>query len=340
MGGAPKGAAAAPVPAAKAQPTLVLAKPKGGVERRLFPDAPLLGDRLRSMDAKVRYRAESIVKGAFGVNRGAVDLTLDHGVLTLDPLRLDFAQGRIGGRIHLDASAAPVKTDLDMHVNDFLLQQFLGQTGPSPAIAGRLQARAKLHGVGDSVRKAAASSNGEVVFVVPHGQMRQAFAELLGVNVGSGLIKLLSKSPKQTDIRCGVAQFDVKNGLMQAKTVVIDTGVVTTVGSGTVDLSTERIHLDLKGKTKHPEWLRLWAPIEVGGTLSKPTLGVDAADVAGQGGLGVAIAALLGPLTTILPFLSPNAAKDADCVSLVADAKALGAPVKLSQTTPPAPPKH
>lgn len=52
--------------------------------------------------------------------------------------------------------------------------------------------------------------------------------------------------------------------------------------------------------------------------------------MAAQGVLAVAI----GSLTTISPFISPGLAKDADGVSLVAQAKSAGAPVKLSQATP------
>jgi uncharacterized protein involved in outer membrane biogenesis len=159
----------------------------------------------------------------------------------------------------------------------------------------------------------------------------------LGINVGRGLFMLLSKDPKQTDIRCAVAQFDVRNGIMNAQQFVMDTGVVTATGTGSINLGTEQLDLKIKGHTKHPELLRLWTPIDITGSFSRPQLGLDAGQAAAQGGAAIGLAALLGPLSVILPFISPGLAKDANCQSLVAEARGAGAPVRVSHTTPAKP---
>ncbi|HUO21201.1 MAG TPA: AsmA family protein [Caulobacteraceae bacterium] len=307
-----------------------------GAAKAVLPDTPLQTARLRSLDADVSYRADTITAGVFAMQRASLKLTLREGVLTIDPLSFDLTQGRLFGSVRIDASGPVTKTAVDLRAADIGLQQVIHQTSAGqPVVQGNWQARARLVGVGDSVHKAAAAADGEVVFVIPRGQMRQAFAELLGINVGRGLFMLLSKDPKQTDIRCAVAQFDVHNGLMTAKQFVIDTGVVTATGSGVIDLGQERLDLKIKGQTKHPELLRIWTPIEVGGTLSKPTVGVSATAVAAQTGIAVGLGAILAPLSAVLPFVSAGLAKDADCQGLVTDARSAGAPVKVSQTTPP-----
>lgn len=332
FGGPPTRKTPSPAPAKRAQITLPMSsKPAAAspsADHRLLPDAPLIRDRLGAMDADVRFRANSIRGGAFTARRGSLTLTLKDSVLTIDPLDVEFAQGRLSGRIGIDARTASVRTDADLTLANVGLQGFLRSTGPQPSVEGLMQARARLSGVGDSVHKAASTANGQVVFVVPHGRIRQSFAELLGVNVGRGLFLLLSKDPRQTDMRCAVAQFDVQGGVMNARQIVIDTGVVTSTGSGSIDLGAERLNLDLKGQTKHPELLRIWTPIQIRGTFNKPSMGLDAGSVAAQGGLAVSIGALLGPLTAILPFVSPGLAKDADCAGLMVDAKQAGAPVK------------
>ena len=92
-----------------------------------------------------------------------------------------------------------------------------GAVDASAPIQGLLAARVKLTGRGDSVHRAAADSNGAVTVVIPHGRIRHAFAELLGVNAGKGLGLLLSKNKDQSEIRCGVAAFDVVNGELTAR---------------------------------------------------------------------------------------------------------------------------
>jgi uncharacterized protein involved in outer membrane biogenesis len=334
---------AAVVTAAKAPAEIKLPlgpKPKSGaaadqVGKPVLPDTQLHTDRLRTMDADVSYRADSIKSGIFSMQSASLKLKLQNGVLTLDPVSFGLSQGRLFGSLRLDASGPTTKTALDLRAADVSLQQVIPTAkGAQPIVQGNWQARARLAGQGDSVHQTASTAAGEVVFVIPRGQMRQTFAELLGINVGRGLYMLLSKDPKQTDLRCAVAQFNVQNGVMNAQQVVIDTGVVTAMGSGTIDLGQERLALQIKGKTKHPELLRIWTPIRVGGTLSKPSVGLDAASVAEQGGVAIGVAAVLAPLAAVLPFISAGLAKDQDCQSLMTDAKSAGAPVKISQTTP------
>lgn len=296
---------------------------------RLLPDAPLYRDRLQSMDAKVRYRAGSVVTAKWPLRRFSADVTLDHGLLTIDPLDFEFPQGRLAGHVRLDGRKAPAVTDLDMRLTNLALDKMLtAKTGGQPPLEGVMVARAQLHGVGDTVHAAAAGANGRLVMVVPHGEMRQAFAELLGINVANGLYLLLSKDPKETPLRCAVADFEVKDGIAQVSDAVFDTGVVRAQGKGSIDLKNETVDLRLEGQTKKPRFLRVWAPITLKGTLLHPKPGVDVGKAAPQLGIAAAVGAVLAPLAAILPFIEPGLAKDADCAALIGEAKSQGAPVK------------
>jgi len=44
-----------------------------------------------------------------------------------------------------------------------------------------------------------------------------------------------------------------------------------------------------------------------------------------------ALAALVTPLAAVVAFVDPGLAEDADCASLLAEAKASGAPVKTAE---------
>jgi uncharacterized protein involved in outer membrane biogenesis len=240
--------------------------------------------------------------------------------------------------VRIDGRKAVPTTDLDARLTNLAIQQFMpAKNGAPPPIEGTLLARAQLHGIGDTIHKAASSADGKVVLVVPHGKIRQAFAELLGINVANGLYLLLSKDPRETDLRCAVAQFDVKNGLMSVNDAVFDTGVVRATGKGTVNLGQETLDLRLEGQPKKPRILRLWAPITLTGTLLHPKPGVDAGKAAGQIGIAAAVGVVLAPLAAILPFIDGGLAKDADCAGLIGEAKSAGAPVKsVAAAAPPA----
>ena len=186
---------------------------------------------------------------------------------------------------------------------------------------GSALGRAQLEGSGASVHDFAANSRGTISLVVPQGQMRAAFAELLGINVTAGLGKLLSGDTGTSEIRCAVADFTVRSGVATARTFVIDTTPVLAQGSGTIDLGAETMNLRIDGETKEARLIRLWAPITIEGPLTAPRIGVDGGAVAGQVGLGAAIAALVSPLAALLPFVDPGLAEDANCGALISSAR-------------------
>jgi uncharacterized protein involved in outer membrane biogenesis len=302
--------------------------------QRLLPDATLQVDRVRAMDAKVSYRADAVNAPNLPLRKVSLDMTLDKGVLTMDPIAFTFSRGDLKGTVRLDARPAVPKTDIDVRLLNARLEDFIPfKTDGKPAIEGAVMARAKLTGTGNSVHRAASSADGSVTLVAPRGQIRQAFAELLGVNASKGLLLLLSKSDKETPVRCAVADFDVKNGVMTTKTLVADTGVVLARGRGTVDLRTERMDFRIEGDSKKPRLVRLFIPITIKGPIMAPKPGLDVSKTVGQGGIAAALGSLINPLAALLPFVTTGEAKDADCAGLVSEARQQGAPVKVTQTT-------
>lgn len=300
-------------------------------QQRLFPDAPLDVGRIRAMDADVSYRALSIRDTPINLTAGSVRVRLDDGLLRAQPLRLDLPRGRMEGQVVLNARGATPVTDIDLRLSNSRIETLFPVTfqGGAP-VTGALVGRAKLSGTGDSVHKALASANGQVVAVVPGGEIREAFAELMGVNVVKGLGLLLSKDASTTPINCAIASFETKGGVMRADNIVLDTGPVLVKGRGTVNLGAERLDVRLQGQNKKFRLVRALAPVKAEGSLMAPRLGVEAGPAIAQGGIAAGLGTLLTPLAAILPFVDPGLAKDANCGALLGQAADEGAPVKTA----------
>ena len=320
---------------APAAPRLATTAAKPATNHQLLPDAPLDASRIRGMDADVTYKAQTVVAApALPLRSVSLGVHLDHGLLTLNPIAFQFPQGRLFGDASIDARGAVQRNAVDLRLGGVQLQNFIPKTpkqpGPAP-IEGTLDARAKLSGDGDTVHKAAATSNGEVVAVIPGGVVRQAFAELLGINAANGLFLLLNKNQQQTNIHCAVADFYVRNGVLQARQLVVDTDVVRIDGSGDVNLNDETINLSFKGNPKRLRLFHLNTPVTIGGRLSGPTFGIKPAGAAVQAGVGAALGAVVFPPLALLPFIDPGLAHNADCSAAISASKAAGAPVTRSQ---------
>jgi uncharacterized protein involved in outer membrane biogenesis len=302
-------------------------------EQRIFPDSTLKVDRIRAIDADVTYKALSIHDAPIHLQSGSVKVKLDAGLLRAEPLTLQLPQGQVAGYVQLNARKATPVTDMDLRLSNARLEQLLPfRVGDRIPFAGALVGRAKLTGTGDSVHKAFANANGEAMVVVPGGEIREAFAELMGVDVIKGLGLLLKKDQHTTPIRCGVAHFTTRNGIMTADRLVFDTGPVIVTGTGSVNLGAERMGFRVQGRPKEFRLVRLMVPVRLEGPILHPQPHIEPGKAVAQGGIAAALGSLISPLAAILPFIDPGLAKDANCQALLADAKAEGAPVKPGAT--------
>jgi uncharacterized protein involved in outer membrane biogenesis len=293
----------------------------------LLPDTVLHTERLRQTDAEVDYSAAAIKSRDFPLTGLVTHISVEGGVLNLKPLTFGFTQGRLAGSLKVDARKAVPTSTVDARLTDLRAENFI-KSSDKP-IHGVLEARAVLTGTGNSVHATASTANGTFTAVVPSGGMRHSLAEWMGVDVLTALSLNLSGDNSNTNLRCAVASFGAKGGVLNSQKFVIDTDPVRVDGGGTIDLRDETLAMEMQGNPKSFQFVRLRAPITVKGSLAHPALGVKAGAAAAQGGIGVALG-LLNPFAAILAFIDPGLAKDANCAPLLADAKAKGAPVKQS----------
>lgn len=292
-----------------------------GAPGKLLPDAPLNVERLRVMDGTLRYRAARVKRNELDIRQVDLGAQLKDGILNLDPVAFNFNRGELRGTAKINATRDTPYSAIDFRLRGYPLESIIPARNGAPTVTGAALGRARLEGPGASIHDFAGNSKGSVSLVVPQGRIRSAFAELLGINVTAGLGKLLGGDTGTSEIRCAVADFSVSGGTATARTFVIDTTPVLARGAGTIDLGAETMNLRIDGETKEARLVRLWSPIVIRGPLVAPQIGIDPASVAGQVGLAAALGALISPLVSLLPFVDPGLAEDANCGALVSSAR-------------------
>ena len=310
--------------------------PPSDAEAHLFPDAHLQVERVRAMDANVHFRAKSIEAGKVPFKQVAFRVKIDNGVLTLDPVALEMPQGHLTGNAKIDARADVPQVHIDMRMKDIQLDQLKGKApDASPPLGGVMQARMVVDGTGDSVHRVMSDGNGMLTVVLPNGEVRSAFAELTGINVAKGIGLLLTKSDDKAPIRCGVAQFKIHDGLMNAENVTFDTQNVLIKGQGDINLTREELNLQIKGEPKKLRFGRLRTPITVKGHLMKPSIGIDGGSTVKQGAVAAALGALVTPIAAVIAFVDPGLAKDQNCSAMIAEADSKGPRAPASDFSSP-----
>jgi uncharacterized protein involved in outer membrane biogenesis len=291
------------------------AKPRAKVAELVLPDADLQVDRVRGMDADVQYEAASVRAPQLHTTKVDFHLVLDNGILSLDPLHFMLDQGTFTGSVRIDAHSDVPESTIDMRIVDVDLGQFKTARMTEAPLSGVLTGRFRIQGSGSSIHKFASTADGAISVIIPQGEINEAMAELTGINVTKGLGLLLTNNEKQIPIRCSVIDIQAQKGVLNAKSMFMDTADVLITGRGSVNLDSERLDLAIEGDPKKIRFTRIRAPVTVKGTMAHPAIGVDAGKLAKQGAVAAALSTLLTPVAGVIAFIDPGLAKNKDCAA-------------------------
>jgi hypothetical protein len=287
----------------------------------LLSDAMLNPIALRRSDAVVNFRAQSVEVGDVALQKVSARVTVDHGVLTVAPLLADILEGKLSAHVRMDATRDMPPAKVDLSISGLQIGRLVHKDSAPPPFEGLLQVRITVTGEGRSIHQVAASANGTVTAVLPHGTVRASLAELAGLDLRA-LGLLIAKSPQDTSIRCGVANFQAHRGTLATRYLVVDTDPVLITGNGTVDLDSESLDLSFRGRSNKLRLVRLRSALLLRGTLAHPKIDIQAAHPVAQVAEAVAAGVVLTPLAAVLAFVDPGLTKDADCGALLSAAAA------------------
>jgi len=287
---------------------------------KLIPDVPLKLNRLRSTDMDVTLNAAKINAPGLPFKGMNVRFDLQNGLLKLDPLKVVLADGTVDGSIEIDGSKDVPPMKMNLNLRSLSLKQFFGNTRFKDTTRGLFGGKINLSGTGASLADVLATSNGELTIIMSGGKMSLLLVEASDLDVGQALPLFLGED-KSTAIRCGVADFDVKDGILKSKVFVLDTNDSLLTGNVGIDMKRELINAKLDAKPKDNSLFSAQTPITVSGKLKKPSVGIDAVDAGARGTAAVVLGALLTPFAAIIPFIETGKVQNANCRSLISNAE-------------------
>jgi AsmA protein len=291
-------------------------------QARVLPDLPFTTDRWDSVDAEVTLKAKTIRRAKeLPLENLVTHLSLRDSVLRLDPLDFGVAGGHLNAVISLDGRKDPIQAHAQVRAKKILIAKLFPTVELSKTSIGEVNGEFDLAGKGNSVGRMLASSNGKVGLVVTGGEISKMMMEKVGLHLWE-ILQLKVTGDKLVKLRCGVADFGVKEGIMHVNALILDTEVTTVVGTGSIDLAQEKLNLTLNQKTKNTSPVSLRPPIYVRGSFANPDVELDKARLAARG-LGALALGFINPLLALIPLIEAGPGKDSDCGQLVRDARTL-----------------
>jgi AsmA protein len=248
-------------------------------------------------------------------------LSLRDSVLSLDPLDFGIAGGRLDGVVTLDGQKDPIRAHARVKAQKILISKLFPTVELSKTSIGQINGELDLAGTGNSVRRMLASSSGTLGLVVAGGEISRLMMEKAGLHLWE-ILELQVTGDELVRLRCAVADFDVKEGVMDARALVFDTEITTLIGSGRIDLGEEKLDLTFNQQTKETSPVALRSPIHLRGSFARPVAGVDKGRAATRA-LGAIALGMVNPLLSLIALVDAGPGEDHDCAQLVRDAKAV-----------------
>lgn len=307
--------------AAKTEPVPAPAKvtKTGASSRKVLPVATLDVTRLKAMNADVVYSAADIRHvQVLPLDKGSVHVKLTGGVLQLEPISLGIAGGTVAGSIRIDANLVPAGFSTRLDVRAVQLNQLFPAVETTKSSLGKISGQFDLKGRGNSLAQMLGTSSGDVAVLMGKGEMSNILLEFMGLD-GGEIIKFLVRGDRNVRLRCAAAAFEVKQGLMTTKTIVLDTTDTVINGRGTINLADETLDLILDPAPKDRSILSLRSPLKIGGTFASPSAGPDKGALAGRAGIALALG-VINPLLALAATIETGPGQDENCKAILAKA--------------------
>ena len=286
----------------------------------VLPDMPFDSDRWDSIDADVRIKAGSIKRPKqLPLEHLNTRIVMRDKVLTLDPLEFGLAGGTIVGTVRMDGRQEPIAGNLALRVKDLDLPKFFPTIKEGQDSIGDINGLIELTGRGDTVAELLGASNGKVGLYLDGGKISRFMMELVAMDIWGVARAKLAHDTSSVDIRCAIADFGVKDGMMNTNAFVFDTQVVNVEGTGSVNLKTEQMDLTLNPHPKDRSVASLNSPLYIKGTFGEPKAAPDWKRM-GARGVGAVAMGLLSPFLAVLPLMQEGKDKESPCQALIAEA--------------------
>lgn len=290
---------------------------------KVLPDTPIELEKLRAADMDVRLQGREVVFPDLPIQSLDARFLLEGGRLRIEPLKLGVAGGTAAGTVTLDAREDRPSVAADLSLSELSLRSFIDDPQIAEMTGGRFGGHVDLTGGGRSIAEILGTSKGRAAMSMAGGQFSHLLVELSGIDVAEALPFLLGEDGS-VRVRCIVGDFDIRQGVMQSRALVIDTTDTNIGGEGTINLREEALDLRFLAEPKDPSPLSGRTPITITGTLASPEVGIDPSGLVARGAAAAALGALLTPLAAIIPFIELGVGEDSDCEGLIWQASGRG----------------
>jgi AsmA-like C-terminal region/AsmA family len=233
----------------------------------VLPEGDLVAnllDFLAKFDAEVSFRAAESTFVGVPFEQLAVRTTLDRGILLAKMEKASIKDADLSGQFSVRPDEGKTVLELDASVRDAPISVLIGAVDVLDGVTGRFMGELNLKATGDETSAVLGTTAGRLVLYLEDGEMPDELATRLAGDVLTAMFADFRKGSK-TPIRCALVDVSVKDGLAQARRMIMDTGAFNLYGRGEVRLREQELDIELVPKAKDFSLVSMRLPLRFHG---------------------------------------------------------------------------
>ncbi len=238
---------------------------------------------LLRQNAYLNVKVDQVLSGKDKLGSGKLDAKLENGRADIGPIVVDVPQGSARLQLGYEPTEQDVKVDLHIDVEKFdygvIARRIKSESDVSGAFSLRMDVDSRARYLSDILRH----GSGRIEFAVWPQNMQSGIFDLWAVNVLVALVPAVDPG-KASKVNCAVGRFDLSDGKLVDRIIVMDTSRMRVTGKGKANFTDENFDLRMSPQAKTAQFLSLATPIRVSGPFNDFKIGVSAGDIIGTVG--------------------------------------------------------
>jgi len=287
----------------------------------VFSRDPLPFDRIGKTNVDLDATIASLGFGTSELQDVKATVELKDGTLGLQSRAASPAGGTATAKLDVTAVNGSAELKLRTTVRDLRINLFSGpgvETSQLPPVGVRLDVTAS----GQSPHALAANAQGRLLLTQGAGRIANTLMGRLAGDLVAQLFRALNPfaaHEAHTNWQCTVLAFDIESGVADIAAMLAQTEKVKIVGSGSIDLDTEKLAIVFNTKPRQGVGVSadmfVTPFVQLSGTLARPHVGLNTKGTLLTGGAAVATGGLSLLVTGLADRLTGT--KD-DCATALA----------------------
>ena len=232
---------------------------------------------LRRQDVFLTVAVERVLSGGDKLGAGRMKARLERGRAEIGPIEVEIPGGSAQIRLGYEPTEQDVNVNLNIDIDKFDYGVLVRRIEPKTDVAGNFSLKVDVDSRAQYLADILRHGSGSIDFVVWPKNMRAGVIDLWAVNVLVALAKEVDPE-KASKINCAVGRFELSDGILVDKAILLDTSRIRVTGTGQANFKKETFAFRMRPQSKSAQFLSLSTPLAVRGTFDNFDIVVSPGD--------------------------------------------------------------